>query len=630
MRTKSLFSKIKFENDGKHLYFIKREDLQVLEGDTPLIIHGPRGTGKTTLLNSLNWKEHESNSNLKNALQKIGSRRDYIGVYLKVPELKVGGLKKWECGEKEIYNQIFSYYIELVWLEELTIAIAEMAVEGRLAFTPSEEKDFIDRVVNGRVNLFSETVKIRTLYDFSDELRKIRRNIENASLFSEDIGLVYEPLSNFGQIGFLGKYVCKELATLIGGSPSGDPYKFKICMDECECLSSSQTKVVNTLVRLSTFPVFYVFSFVRLPVNISFTLIDNITNQAADVKVIDLGGMTNDVFKELAEGVATVRIHAELGENIPDFSTKKIFGEISINELLRSRLSASVSKKAKSLLSQAKKNVSHPFFEFYKKGGLPIYQTYLVNELSIDIDQGIEQRWEQRRQESKEIRKRMVVAYLSILRELGIDPIYAYSEMILGICDKSIRDFLSQMDEIYKTLGCDLETFISSHIEVDIQDKGIMRASQIKFDSIPSSPISSPGGIGRLVYGLAYLTSLIQTSSNDNSHLRSSERGRFVIHDFNKAPYNSFVDQIIEAAEAGFLKIVTHGERVMKFRIHTSLSPTFGISYRGAYYDTQLRLRHLSAIFSAEDRASLEKTVKEIARDIYDVGESPQMTIGDL
>jgi ABC-type lipoprotein export system ATPase subunit len=79
MSDQSPFSKIKFEYYGNHLYFIKKDDLQVLEGDVPIIIYGPRGTGNTTLLNALNWKEHESNHSLVNTLETIGGRRDYLG-----------------------------------------------------------------------------------------------------------------------------------------------------------------------------------------------------------------------------------------------------------------------------------------------------------------------------------------------------------------------------------------------------------------------------------------------------------------------------------------------------------------------------------------------------------------------
>lgn len=624
----SPFSKSKFEHDGNHLYFLKRDILQMLDGDVPVLIHGSRGTGKTTLLNSLNWKEQRINKSLSDALVKIEGRKDYVGIYVKVPELKIGAMKRWEGENKALYGCVFSYYLELVWLEELIRSINEMAGKNEIDITPQKEKSFVSAIL--RKNIISQIVinHPRTFLDLCDYIRNTRKYIEDASLYEEALSDVYNSLGCVGQIGSLGSEICEELTYTIGKNAENVHYKFKICMDECECLSDTQIIVTNTLVRLSRFPVLYVFSFVRKPQDFTTTFIDNITNQKADVVLINLDELRD--FKEFSEGVATVRIKDSLKDDSITVSLKAILGEISINSMLSSILDKSVSAPVRELLKMAIKNKRSPFFEFYKNEGLPIYQTYLVDKLNIDIKTSAKEKWEKRAQESKEIRKRMVVAYLSICNEFSQEPIYGSKDMLIGMCDNSIRDFLWQLDEIFKVYGHDIRTFATSTIPISVQNCGIKNSSAKKFQSIPQAPVNSPGGVGRLVYGLASLTRIIQTTSNDLSHLRSSERGRFILKITSSKRDHDLVELVTQSADSGFLRIVNKTDSLIRFRVHTSLAPAFKFSYRGAYYDTRIEAYHLESMLAAKDLNELDSVTKEVAASIYNLGDQKQLTMTEL
>ena len=293
--------------------------------------------------------------------------------------------------------------------------------------------------------------------------------------------------------------------------------------------------------------------------------------------------------------------------------------------MLQGILRQSVSPPARALLERAGKNKNVPFYSFYKKEGSPIYQTYLVEKLGIDIDVNQKQKWEKRNQESREIRKRMVSAYLSICKEFNQDPIYRSAEILLGVCDNSIRDFLSNLDEIFHASNCDIDKFITTTVPLYTQDTAIKQSSQKKLNSLPQAPVTSPGGVGKLVYGLGHLTSVIQTSSNDSSHLRSSERGRFSIKKTGGQKEQRITDLIIQAAEAGFLRIVQDTEKQLIFRVHTSLAPALTFSYRGAYYDTPIEFFHLERMLNAEDKTNLEQITKDIANSIYNIGDSKQL-----
>lgn len=624
----SPFSKSKFEHDGNHLYFIKKDILQMLESDVPILIHGSRGTGKTTLLNSLNWHEQRLNKSLRDALVKIAGQKDYIGIYVKVPELKIGAMRKWEAENKTVYGCVFSYYLELVWLEELIRSINEMAVNKEIAIAPFNEKKIVSSMLSKNIISPIATNTPKTFLDLCDYIRSARRYIEDASLYEEPLNNVYSTLGCVGQVGSLGSEICEELTYAIGKNADDVNYKFKICMDECECLSDIQVIVTNTLVRLSRFPVLYVFSFVRKPEDFSTTFIDNITNQKADIQLINLDELSD--FKDFSEGVATVRIKDCLKDNNLKFSLKTILGEISINSMLTTILDKSVSAPVRELLKEAKENKDQPFFEFYRRENLPIYQTYLVDKLKIDIKTNVKEKWKKRAQESKEIRKRMVVAYLSICHEFSQEPIYASKDMLLGMCDNSIRDFLWQLDEIFKAYGRDIRTFATSTIPTSVQHLGIKKSSDKKFHSIPQAPVNSPGGVGRLVYGLATLTRLIQTTSNDLSHLRSSERGRFILKITASKRDQDLVELVTQSADSGFLKIIDKSEDLIRFRVHTSLAPAFKFSYRGAYYDTRIDAYHLESMLAAKDISELDCVTKDVAASIYNLGDQKQLTITGL
>lgn len=211
----------------------------------------------------------------------------------------------------------------------------------------------------------------------------------------------------------------------------------------------------------------------------------------------------------------------------------------------------------------------------------------------------------------------MVAAYLSICNDFNTDPLYACSEMIFQLCDKSIRDYLYQLHEIFIEFNKPLKEFIKSKIPISIQDKAIKRASDNKIKSLPKAPLESTHEVSRVVYGLAHLTSMIQSSSADGSHLKSSERGKFVLEKFNDRMYKKSINFVINAAEAGFLKIMSNDQNKIVFRVHTSLAPKFHFSYRGAYYETQLTIKTIQEIVGSNNEEELMIKIRQIANSKF-------------
>jgi len=626
MSQQSIFSRSRFEYEGTHLYFLDKARLLQIEGNSPIILYGSRGTGKTTLLNALNWKEQVKNPSL---VKVLGGKRfvdKYIGIYVKLPKVNTEALSKWQNEDESLYGQIFAYYLDLIWLEQLANALGELTSNNEINLSPTDERNLCNKIIKRFPELTQHSTTNPNLigfYDLEDIFRMTRESIECSSAYGESVISAHQRLKVSGQIGDLGRSISKLFHSIWTKRNYGE-YKIKVCFDECECLDTFQVKVLSTLIRLGEHPTFFIYSFISLPIDFYSTLIPNIYLAKADIDHIALDEMSDSEFEGFSTGVVNVRISAELPSDEYKFSNETTFGKLCINSLIEKVLIRSENKNAHDFLDKAKGLVEHPYYDYYKSEGIPYYQAYLVDKLNVDINKSLKPTWakNRRQQESKEIRKKMVAAYLSICSDYKLDPIYSSADMVMQLSDKSIRDYLWQMHEIYIESQKTLSEFIRTEISPEIQDKAIKRASSNKIKSLPSSPLTEPGKIYRIVSGLGLLTSHIQSSSADYSHLKSSERGLFVIkldrmEDTKQT--RELISMIVEAAEAGFLKITFRDPTKICFRIHTSLAAYYRTSYRGAYYNTPIDFKSLSDLKDATGEKELHEKVKTISRTLYNM-----------
>jgi hypothetical protein len=345
-----------------------------------------------------------------------------------------------------------------------------------------------------------------------------------------------------------------------------EPWYFKVCMDEGECLNEFQQKLVGSIVRTCERPFLPIVSYVHYyPETLEETLIENLTQQRADRRIVELDQVSDSSFRTLAEGVARTRVESVLGR--PDhFETKRIFGVLDLDGLLRDILRESVNPRAKALLEAADRRAKEAREAHGAPSGIAaphddsdvprIIETYIDQRLpgAPPPEDAEEETWERRRRYSANYRKRIVAAYLSICNEFNVSPRYASAEMILQISDKCIRDFLLQVDSIFTARGCDLEMFLRGGIPAKDQSPALVTASRKKLNNLKSRVVIAPDEIRQVVHGLAKLTAVLQSRSTDYRHLRIPERGIFSLPIEIEATEDlSMVDLIKDAAQAGFL-----------------------------------------------------------------------------
>jgi hypothetical protein len=637
MRHMQPFSGNRFELEGEHTYFLQADSFGRLQTETPKPVYltGPRGTGKTTLLKAFDLNERRTNTSLREQLGTdpfASSAGPFIGVYFRVPDIQLGLIETWAAGEPEQEaGKMLALYMDLQWLQELTRVMSVLLAEEVLVVSTSDERAAVAAIVAEYPLTFGGLGRPpQTVAELRASLKRTSSDLDAAAKRNSTRHHVVASYDAMQQPGGFGRFVATELAKLCK-RPDDEtrPWHFRICIDEADTLSDLQLRALNSCVRLCRWPVFPVVAFGGVARDYASTVIPHLSVQNDDCDIIDLSEfLTARRFRELAEGVATARVTRLMSERTP-VDLDVILGTFGINGLLARLLTESVAPQAKELLASAKHLQSEPFFQdpgvesadsaedsavdIDDDDELPIYQAYLVARQKIKLPSPDEPRWRRRRQESAELRKRMVAAYLSICDELKMQVRYASARVVLRLSDLCIRDFLKFLNALHRGSGLPAQEFVAREMHWRDQHDALVTASQEKSKSIKGQDLRAPRETEAVVNGLARVTHLLQAHSEDGTHLRTSERGIFVLPvDRWRLRGDRAAQTLREACDTGFLRFLSEDDEHVSFRVHASLAPAFQFSYRGAYYPSSLSWSEIEKLSGSRR----EKDLDTIARDI--------------
>ena len=610
----SPFAYTRYEYEGRHLYFVPDDLRQRLERSVPLFIIGSRGTGKTTLLRYLNWHERLTNIELRSQLEDTIFRSGIIGTYLRLPTVQLAMFDRWlRDVEDEAYGPIFSTYLELNCLELMVEAIIGLADAEIITPSLAAEADVAERFAEA----LDPGATALSLAQCRRRAREMRRRLDQLARDKAPPSEAFAT-GGIGQgIGALLRAASPQLVRLCDDFAKehvADGWSFRLCLDEAEALSDRQQLTLNTIVRMSEWPVFPIAAYVTRPTDDRRTLIPNLGIQRADLEYVVRDEATDKDFETLVDGVARLRLGRALAESgldpatASDYAVRRQLGSLRLNRLLERILIRSESEFASNLLSEAKALKDEGAAQ---DDDPPIYETYLMNALRLSAPDAPRQL---RRFSSEEIRKKMVAAYLSICSTVSARPEYAFTEMALQTCDKCIRDFLWQMDAVFERSSMALEAFAAARpVSVDSQVAALRLASERKLARLPKLIEVAPSLAQSLVEGLGELTAVIQRSDPAGRHLASTERGLFAVQLDPEDQVGGALAGIIEdAAEWGFLKLIEAGPPRWEFRVHTSLAPLYGFSYRGAYYPYRLIQREVEELARADGARDRKELVSRI------------------
>lgn len=635
------FSGNRFEFEGEHTYFLQPEFFGRLqmESPKPVYLTGPRGTGKTTLLKAFDLNERRTNASLGEQLGKdifASPAGPFIGVYFRIPDIQLGLIERWTISEpEEETGKLLAFYMDLQWLQEIARAISTLLAEGVLTATLADESQAVTSVIAEYPHTFGYLRKPpQTVAELRTALKRLSSDFDGAARRKTDWRDILPNYDAVQQPGGFGRFVASSLASLCKrGETDEERWHFRICIDEADNLTDLQLRALNSSVRLSKWPVFPIAAFGGVARDYTSTLLPHLSVQDADCNVIDLSTfLTAGRFRELAEGVASARVARVLTKNsLVDLDA--MLGTFRVNDLLEHVLTESVSPQAKALLESARHLQREPFFQNSEAEDvdeidgedaeprghktLPIYQAYLISRLQLDIPAPADPKWRRRRQESGELRKRMIAAYLSICSDLNTQVRYASARIVLRMSDMCIRDFLKFLNALHLASDLDIDEFITREMHWRDQHEALLAASQEKSRSIRGEDLRAPRETEAVVNGLARLTHLLQTQSENGAHLRTSERGIFTLPVERWRATDDRASQTVrDACNAGFLRFLAEDDAQVCFRVHTSLAPAFQFSYRGAYAPANLMWNDIETLAARRKDDDLAKIAENISRRI--------------
>lgn len=636
------FSRGRYEHIPTTLYYLPNGLIQKLEDSKPSYVIGSRGSGKTTLLMALSWRERLENEWLVKELGGDHFRGRFIASYTKLPLVQINAFQNWLKNADNVqHDLLFGTYFDLVATEHLAFSISELAYSDRFDLSIASEKAAVASFLKECDFLLCDSVATPVSFaDCHSLIRLRRKELESQAIAGNNTS---ETISSrtWPTVGETARAFGKKLAKVLdeGAEATSDKWHFKCCFDEAECLDQKQLKVVNTVIRTCEWPISYVVSFVGQPDDLSLTSFQNLTTQQADLSIIQLDNLESRQFQALCDGVGNIRVQAALeGMEEGDktiFKTESVLGKLNMNELVGEMVKGSEGRFAKELVEITEKFKETPWFEtFADENPQPYIQAYLADRLSLQPPSSLPRA--KREQASREFRKKFVSSYLSICRELDRRKVpFAYSNMVFGISDNCVRDYLSQMQHIFEQAGKSVSDFLTGGVRWKQQNDAIHKASEEKRDSIMTGEkLSNPERVRRLTIALGGLTAILQRGeSNKTNHLRSSERGVFHFGEpISPIGNDNVIYKILkDASEAGFLRLKQDGEKIVTFKVHASMAPAFGFSYRGAYYYVPLKKQDILDILDTTKPKELVDLSKTIASRLASNTKNPdQATLFEL
>lgn len=156
------FRPTRYEHHSKPLLWLSNQARQ-LEGESSYYISGTRGSGKTSLLKALHWKERLDNKALRDQLKKEDTH--FLSVYFRIPDhiSYSYSLINWDevlPSAPDPAAVSFSYFatmVEAISAQLICEAIAEERAVGKRKFSAKSAEEFIESFLNKYSDLLNFT-----------------------------------------------------------------------------------------------------------------------------------------------------------------------------------------------------------------------------------------------------------------------------------------------------------------------------------------------------------------------------------------------------------------------------------------------------------------------------------------
>jgi len=648
------FRPSKFEQDHRPLIWVSSVSLRVMRHDGSYYVCGARGSGKTSILKSLETLELKRNPTL--LAQLSDKKKAWAGVYIHFPSIfmQTGQGFDWRlvfptAPDTTLVETLFvSTLIETAAIEQLCRTAVELREAGWIEYSLAEATTAAEKVLALLPDRATSLHDTDPLSQVSRALLDYRSSYYNAISRGDQVA-AGSLMMRSQPMEFLASATDVLLALFRGRhfSPS-DPLRFKIALDECDYLTEAQQRILNSLVRHTKAPIDWILAYTPGGINPTATVFGTQGLSGGDRAVVDLDALTEADFNSLCKHITSYRTYYSLSPPARQdrglrptsaFSLQDRLGNYRTNHLLSFALERSTSQRVSSFREAAQKTQrrldalqkrraiskdSLKELEFVE-GELPLFQHYVISRLGLIPEEALSQ------PTTKEtflaaLRNKQRGAMLELLEANKITSIpYAGARIITALADGSIRDFLDLMAEIYEQ---EVETkdeagllafcTKTKPIEWTTQRQAAVNAAEAKYRGIEQQLGGKGRVVARLIDCLGTLTRMLQVDPTHNLGIRTPERGIFRIDDeidvlvrraqFATAagPTEMSLSELLTVAQRENL-VITDGARLggtsntgrdaeaslVRFRLHRRFAPRYGFSYRGAIADVRIPAERL-------------------------------------
>lgn len=561
---------------------------RLLAQERSFYVSGSRGCGKTSVLQSLHWRERLENRSLLDQID--GAPFQCVGIYLHTPHVlddQFGGFDWSVLGyddtkSEQLEFQIFTIFIEYLAIKSLCDALIAFRHSGHIKYDIVAEdrlvsrlrKDFpdIEEILRGHEEAGS--VGIPAL---ADVFRNVTDGILRASTRqlspSWFEGLNLESSGN-GIVRFLtAVYECFSIEESVF-------QHVKILIDDAQILSKKRQVYLNSLVRhqrertssSAIGRVTWAVAFIQGKFESSETIWDGESLVVDDREIVEMDKDYRQdfgAFKDLCDEISNLRIGAasstggiEEVAKRPGFKVHEKLGRCGVNELI-----AEAGKRSKRNEWKAFEGRTGDFSKIWQKvhptsRGMRYYENYMF-ESGFSGGGSKPEKWI-KNVNLDSLRKYERAAFLNICDQFRLNVHYFGSDVLLRLCDGRIRDFLALMSGIHeeyvdkdpqrKTDTINELSYLRRAIPRRIQSSGIKRASSKKIQGIGSQVDQLTSEISSLIQCLGELTQALQVNYRNARSLSIPERGSFRIS-FPGKPGNvvEMRDRLPEEQARGYL-----------------------------------------------------------------------------
>lgn len=582
------FLPTRFEFDRSPLLWRSPHALEIEQSDKNVYLKGSRGSGKTSLLRAINWRERLDNPSLNSGTNDLSWPS--IGLYLRLPDHMSQSMHKvpWglisETAEPDaLAADYFLTFMEALAIDSMLDAAISLRSRRITKFSGRDEEELVKTV-------FSEAPNLRNFQSLSGLsglscLQHVFKQLHRSMTTAATRGHIPEILKELpkGIPGTLLHIIADHLIRILAlPSPSVDQ-NFMICVDDCETLRPEQRKALNTLVRSSRSPVLWAISFVSSHYETNSTMINDQSLSGDDRTVIDFNTISHADFGSLCEEVVKLRLKYSYKKGhslLPGFDSAltapntlhALIGDLRANELfaiatanrsnvnlkkiedsgrrLRDAALKSEDPKWKKFL-QIRAGETSAFVELENRTKktdeklevLPFWQAYVLEHHlgHKDFDKFIYDNKGNIRDVEQPLRRKQAAALLMMFKESRLQrPFYASKFAVISMSDRCIRDFLEIMAEIHsiaekpKNRNGKKSPIFRPIVRYNAQANATYNSSKNKWISIAQNRAlgldkNVAVEVALLVDGLARLTSLLHIDPEGVRGLSAPERGIFVL-----------------------------------------------------------------------------------------------------